>query len=373
MKKLILLCAMFVSVTVLFGGCATKDNVQPAVTDSAQPTVQAETDKTTQPTATKELNIYTWAGYIPDDSVQKFEKETGIKVNYSNFSVNDEMYAKLKANHASEYDIVICSDYIIDVMAREGGLLKPLEKEKLANYKNIDPSYQSKYYDPKNEYTIPFSGASALIVYDSEKVPFDITGYADLWKPELKDKVVLLNGDRDVIGFTLQKMGYSVNETDPAILQKVAEELKALKPNVAGFDANTPQQMMISGDATVGYMFGSQVVPVTDAIPAAKVVYPKEGMGFYIDNVVVPLNAPNAENAYKFIDFILDGQNSAAISSSINYMNANLAAKEFLPQTYLDNKTVNIPKEILDQAQVYQDLGDARKTYDEIWTAFLGE
>lgn len=317
-----------------------------------------------------ELNIYTWMDYIPGDVIADFENETGIKVNYSNFSNNEEMYSKLKANNASQYDIVLCSDYIIDFMRREGNLIKQLDAAQIPNLENIDGNFRNNYYDPENNLAVPYAVASAILVYDSEKVPFEITSYADLWNEQLKSRVVLLDGDRDIIGLTLQKIGYSVNETDEAALSEALEELVELKPNVVGFNADAPHEMIISGEAWAGYMFGSQATAALAEVPSLKFVYPEEGMALYVDNVIVPYNAPNEQNAYKFINFILDGEVSARISSTINYISTNSAAKEYLPEEFLKNETVNIPDEVLGGAEVYQDIGSARALYDRVWTEF---
>lgn len=318
----------------------------------------------------QELNILTWADYVPNEVVLDFENETGIKVNYSNFSTNDEMLAKLEASKGGQYDVIICSDYIIDIMRKKENLIKELDTSKIENLKNIEEEFKNKYYDPENKYSIPYSASSALIVYDSAKVDFEIKGYKDLWNEKLKDSIVLLDGDRDIIGLTLQKMGYSVNETDKDILNKAKDDLLKLKPAIIGFDANKPHEMMISGEASVGYMFGSQATAVMNEIPTLKFVFPEEGMGFYIDNVVVPYNAPNSDNAYKFINYILDGKVSAKISSTINYINTNSAAKEFLPEEFLNNTAINIPKQSLEKAEVYMDIGEAKIEYDRIWTEF---
>ncbi len=317
----------------------------------------------------KTLNILTWDGYVPQEVVDSFEQETGIKVNYSNFNTNEEMLTKLQATGGSDYDVIICSDFIIDIM-RPQNLIKELDWSKIPNAKNIEPNFQFQYYDPENKYTVPYSAATAILVYDKEATGFEITGYEDLWREELKNSVVLLDGDRDIIGMTLQTLGYSLNETDPGKLEEAKNKLIALKPNIIDLNTNSPHESLISGVAKAGYMFGSQVTEAMKSKPSITYAYPKEGLGFYIDNIVVASKAPNEANAYKFIDYVLDGKNSAKISSTINYINCNTQAKEFLTQEYLDNKTVNIPQEVLSKAEAYRNLGEASKLYNKIWTEF---
>ena len=315
----------------------------------------------------KTLNIFTWAEYVPPAVIKDFEDEFGITVNYSTFSTNEEMMSNLRT-HKNTYDIVVCSDYIIKLMLEEGGYLAELDWSKIPNKVNIEPALTGALYDPDDEYTIPHAYGCALLVYDKEKIGFDIAGYGDLWDERLKDSVVLLDGARDVIGMALKTFNYSMNETDSERLEIAKEKLLQLKPNITAFNADTPHDSMISGDASVGFMFGSQAMAALDAIPTLSFVYPKEGSYYFIDSYVVAEGAPNSENAHKFLNFILRGDVSAKISSIINYSNANSAAKEFLPEEFVNNKMVNVPSEVLEKSESLVDVGEAAMLYDKIFT-----
>ncbi len=318
----------------------------------------------------KVLNIFTWADYFPQEIQDSFTAETGIKINFTGFESNEEMLMKLEAVKGGEYDIVLASDYILDI-ARKQGLLKELDKSKISNYANIDPFFQSHYYDPNNLYTIPYAAGTPLIVYDPNIVTFEIKGYKDLWNPELKDSIVLMDDRRNVIGMTLKSLGYSLNSTDPAELEQARAKLMELKPNVRVLDYDLPHDRMISGETSVGYMFTPQIVMALAARPELKVVYPEEGMGYGIDSVVVPVNAPNADNAYKFIEYILDPERSAFISEYELYMNCVAPAKDFLSEEYLNNHALYIPKEILGETEFMMDVGEMTPVYDEIWTEYM--
>jgi len=321
-------------------------------------------------TSSNTLNIFTWDTYVPQNIIDEFEK-TGVKVNYSNFDSNESMLAKLEANNASDYDIVIASDYIIDIARKKGNILCELDKSKIPNYKNIDSNFQSQYYDPENKYTIPWSAGTPLIVYDPAAVKVDIKSYSDLWNPQLKDSIVMMDDGRNIIGITLKTMGKSFNETDAEILEQARQKLMELKPNIRALNYDNPQSLLISKEASVGYIFTSQVLEATQARSDLKVVYPSEGMGFGIDSIFVPLNAPNKDNAYAFIDYILDGEVSAKIFPQINYICTNKAAYDFLPEDYKNNQCLYIPSEILGNTEFIQDVGtDATEIYDKIWTEF---
>ena len=319
-----------------------------------------------------ELSIFTWIDYVPAEVMKAFEEETGIRVIPSYFSTNEEMLSKLRAQK-NTYDLIVCSDAFIDAMVREGGLLQPLETGKLKNHGNINPEYQSKFFDPGNKYTVPHAAYAALLAYDTAKSPVAIKGYADLWNPALKNSVVLLDDARGIIGLTLQMQGGSVNETDPGKLDAAKTKLMELWPNVRMLDADRPHEAFLRGDAVAGYMFGSQIVAAIAEMPTVTYVYPEEGLTYGMDCYVLAEGAPNKDNAHLFLDYILRGEVSAEISATINYINCNTAATAFLPESFLNDPCVNIPAENLVGAQMYMDIGNAYVTYYDIWTEFKSQ
>ncbi len=320
----------------------------------------------------KELVIFSWADYVPSDIIDEFEEQYGVTVTYNYFTNPDEALQKLASVDGGEYDIVINSDYTIDI-ARKEGLLMELDKSKIPNYEKLNPAYLSQFYDPDNLYTVPYVPGTPLIIYDPSKVDIEITGYNSLWDESLKDSIVLLDYDRVMIGLVLKSMGYSLNETDPDILAQAEEKLLALKPNVRALNMDTPYETMLSGEATVGLMFGSQVAWVYGERPDFKVVYPEEGMGFGIDCAFIPKNAPHPDVAHEFLNFICDPEISARISMNENVMaiNCNLESEPYLSEEYLSNPALFIPTEMLGEKEFIEDIGaEASEMYAEIWNRF---
>ncbi len=317
-----------------------------------------------------ELNILTWDGYIPEDVLNDFQDSTGIQVNFSNFDTNEEMLTKISASDNLEYDLVIGSDYIID-MAREQGLLKELDFSKIPNFENINEKYLNKFYDPESKYTVPYSAGTPLIVYDPSKIDVDIKGYNDLWNEKLAGKLVTLDDARNIIGMTLKSMGASMNTTDPEVLEQAKEKLMKLKPNIHHLDYNNPHESIISGEADLAYMFTPQVLLATQARPELKVVYPEEGLGFGIDCWFMPKCVKNEDNAYKFLNYITEAHVGAKISEQIMYLCPNKAAEEYLADEFKTNQVLYIPDEKLEGAEFIENIpSDAVSIYDEIWTAF---
>lgn len=325
---------------------------------------------TAAPAGDKELVLFSWADYVDPELLTQFTEETGIKVNYNYFTSNEEMLAKLEAVEGGDYDIVLASDYIINI-ARSENLLKEIDKEKVPNFSNLNPSYMNQFFDPDGKYAVPYVAGTPLIIYDPSKITCEITGYNSLWDESLKDQLVIMDDMRNVIGMTLKSNGYSLNTEDTQALEEAGKKLLELKPNIRALDGDTPHEKIISGECSIGYIFTSQVSNVLAERPDFEVCYPAEGMGFGIDAMFIPSNAPHEEAALKFIDFMCDAQVSATSSVWTQYINCNTAATEFLPEEFLSNKAVNIPADVLGEIEFMQDISPAAtEQMNSIWNTF---
>ncbi|MEG0862858.1 MAG: spermidine/putrescine ABC transporter substrate-binding protein [Clostridia bacterium] len=325
----------------------------------------------------KVLNILSWLGYVDDETLADFETETGIKVVWSPMESNESMLLKLSQGGAAEYDLVLASDYALDVL-RQQGLIQKLDLSKLSNYANLDESFLNQSYDPANEYVIPYMAGCPLIIYDSEKVPFEITSYADLWDERLKDNVSILDNARVTCGITLKTMGKSINETDPAVLEQMKAKLMSLRPNIRTANDTESYTAIATGDANVGFLFTPYVFMVqndreTNKLPLMKVVYPKEGLGFGVDGLVIPASAPHTSNAHLFLDFLMRPDVAAHNAESQMYMCVNKAATDYLSAQYLENPIFNVPSDLLNNAEMVQNVGTTDTLYQEIYTAFINQ
>ena len=318
----------------------------------------------------KVLNIFSWDGYVDYASViQPFEAQTGIKVNYAPFSTNDEMFKKLQENGASEYDLVIASDYILNT-ARLEGLMLPLDKEQLPNFANLDERFISQYFDPDNEYVVPYMSGIPLIVYNPDMVQIEIDGFEDLWDPSLADSIGLIDDARVSIGMVLLSMGQSMNTTDDAVLAQAKEKLFALRENIHVLEYENLHNSLISGDISVAYTFTPYVALALDANPNLQVVWPKEGLGFGIDGAFIPANAPHPDNAHAFLNYLLDGQVAAVTAEWQYYCTPNAAAQEFLSDAYKNNPVFNGIYDRFGDAEYVMNLGADESKFQDIWTEF---
>lgn len=316
----------------------------------------------------KVLNLLAWETYIDDDTIAAFTEETGIKVVYSPIETNDDMLLKVTQS-GGDYDLVLGSDYALDIL-RTQGFLQKLDKEKLSNFENLDERFLNQPFDPESEYVVPYMAGSPLIVYDAAKVDFPITGYADLWDERLRDSVVIVDDARIVMGITLKTMGKSFNETDPAVLREAQQKLMPLYANIRAFDYSTPHMPMITGETSVGFMFTPFVFLALMERPDLTVAYPKEGLGFGVDGLVLVANAKHPDNAHLFLNYLMRPEVAAHNAMWQAYMCVNKAATPFLSEEYLNNPVVNVPQDLLAGAEYIEDIGETETLFQELYSGF---
>lgn len=317
----------------------------------------------------KVLNVFTWEGYFDENTLAGFTESTGIKVNYSVFSSNEQMLLKLQASGGSEYDIILASDYAVATAAREG-LLMPLDKSKLTGWDNLNPDYLNQSFDPENVYSVPYTAGAPMIVYDPDQVEGDITSFNDLWDEQFEDEVWLLNDARVQLGAVLKSMGYSYNTTDETELAAAAEKLNALKPNCRVLDYDLTYNYLASGEVKAAYLFTPYAVLSMMENPNLVAVFPEEGIGFGIDSMVIPVNAPHPENAHAFIDYYLQPEVASAVAEWQCYINPNQAADDLIDPDFKAMSPFNIPQNLLETREYVEDIGEAASIYQEIWTNF---
>lgn len=314
------------------------------------------------------INFFCWTEYMPQEVLDKFEDETGIHVNMSTYSSNEDMLAKVKSEVEGTYDVIVPSDYMIEQMASQG-MLEELDHDALSNLSNIGAAYLSPSYDSGNRYSVPYQGGVAAIAVDTSKVDIDITSYDDLFDPALKGSIVALDDYRAVIGLTARSMGYSMNETDPDTLAEIEAKLLTLKDNIKLYDSDSPKSALISGDCAVGFCWGAEIALTMEEDSNYKIVYPSEGAYLFMDNLAIPKGSKHYDEAMQFINFILDPENSKMISEEFPYLNPNVEAIELLGDEFAGNEAKNPPQEVIAAGEYVTNLDpDTIAIYDEMWT-----
>lgn len=321
-----------------------------------------------------ELVLYTWENMFPQEVLDGFTQETGIKINYANFDYDETMLARLEAAKGGDYDVVIADDYIIETVIQQG-LAQKLDTSKLENYKSINPIYQGQFFDPEDEYTVPYGAGVQTIVYNPEAVSKEIASYADLWDESLKDNVGVIANYRVIDGMALKVLGESYNTEDPSAIENAGKKLLELAPNIRLIKDDNIQDDLISGEIGAAVMYTSQVTMAMmaskqGAAPELKVVFPEEGIGFGIMANFIPSNAPHPEAAYRFIDYILRPEVSAKCYEYFGYYCTNKDADSLISEEYREFLTLPDTFSKEDMEMIGNISADAMENHQKVWTEF---
>lgn len=313
-----------------------------------------------------ELNVLNWSSYIPDEVIYDFEEKYNIDVNYSTYSSNEELLAKVTSAKEGTYDLIFPSDYMVEIM-KDKKMLEIIDQNKLKNIGNLDSKYLNLDFDKGNFYSLPFLAATTLIAYNTEVIKENITSYNDLLNPKYKGEIVLLDDQRIIIGASLMALGYDMNETSDEALEKAKQWLLNLTDNVKLFDSDSPKSFLITKEVSIGLIWNAEATIAMKENPNIKVVYPEEGFNLSVDNYAILKGAKNIDNAYLFIDYLLEEDVMKKVIESYPYCNVNKKTNQILDNTYLSNEASNISTYNFNRATLVKNIGTSIKKYDKIW------
>ena len=316
-----------------------------------------------------QLVLYTWENMFPQEVLDGFTQETGISVTYTNFDTDETMLARLEAAQGGDYDLVIADDYIIETAIQEG-LVQELDTSRLENYGSINPVYQGQFYDPEDQYTVPYGAGVQTIVYDPSLVDIEINGYTDLWDASLEDNVGIIGSFRVINGMALKVLGESYNTEDLAAIDAAGEKLLELAPNIRLIKDDNTQDDLLSGEVGAAVLYTSMVTMAKMANPDLEVVFPEEGIGFGVMAQFIPANAPNADAAYQFIDYILQPEISAQCFEYLGYYCTNLDAEQYISEEYRDFLTLPADIDTSNMEMIENISAEALEVHDRVWTEF---
>ena len=317
------------------------------------------------------LNVYNWGEYISDgsegsfDTIREFEtwyEETygqKVTVNYSTYASNEDMYNKISSGAVS-YDVIIPSDYMIAKMAEEN-LLHPLNFENIPNYQYIDDAFKGLYYDPQNQYSVPYTYGSVGVIYDASVVDeTDVGGWELMWNEKYSGRIVQFNNPRDAFGTAQYKLGLDVNSSDKAMWDLAYGEMLAQRPLVYSYVMDEIFNMMESGEAAIGAYYAGDYFTMVDA-QAENVdlqFYYPEQTNFYVDAMCIPSCAQNKELAEIFINYMLSEEAAVANAEYTYYASPNSLV--YNNATYLED----LGEDTI--AVLYPELGNFAEQYNKM-------
>ena len=318
----------------------------------------------------KELVLYTWENMFPQEVLDGFEEETGIKVVYDEFETNETMYPKIEAG-ASQYDLVCPSDYMIDKMI-QNGLLAELNFDNIPNAKQyIGNEYyeQSREFDPENKYSIPYCWGTVGILYNKTMVSEPITSWDVLWDSQYENNILMQDSVRDAFMVALKRNGNSMNSTDDAELTAAKDSLIEQKPLVQAYVIDQVRDKMIGNEAAIGVIYSGEAIYTQRENPDLVYIIPEEGTNLWIDSWVMLKNAPNKENAEKFLDFLCRPEIALKNFEYITYSTPNTGAREMIEDEAIKNSPIAFPDlSQYNNIETFQYLGEEfDEKLNELW------
>ncbi len=327
-----------------------------------------------------EINVYNWGEYISVDEGEEgdydtnaaFEELTGIKVNYTTFASNEELYAKIKSGGFT-YDIVIPSDYMAGRLRAEG-MIQKLNFDNIPNVKWIDDKFSDPAYDPTNEYTVPYTWGYVGIIYNTTMVDEedDVASWDILWNEKYAKNILMFNNSRDAFAIALFRDGYSVNTTDIEELHKAATALSEQKNLVQSYVMDEIFDKMGGGEAALAPYYAGDAVTMMEDNPDLAFAVPKEGTNMFVDVMCIPTAAANKEAAEMYINFMCETQVALKNIEYICYSSPHTGAYELLDEEVKNNPTYYPSDEALKNTEVYNSLPEnVTKEIDSLWTDIM--
>lgn len=312
------------------------------------------------------LNVYNWGDYIDPEILKGFEDEYGIKVNYEEYSTNEEMLAKIQAGGTS-YDVIFPSEYMIESMAKQK-LLQEVDYANVDNFKNIGEQYKNHAYDPNNKFSVPYAWGTMGIVYNKTKVKEPVDSWNVLWNSKYKGQILMIDSPRDTIGITLKKLGYSLNTKNPDELKKAEDELIKQKPLVKSYEVDTYKDQMIAEEASMSLAWSMDAMLLIRENPNLAYAIPKEGTNLWFDSMAIPVTSKHKKEAELFINYMLRPEVAMKNAEYIKISTPNVEAMKLLPEEVRTNKYLYPDGDVFKNGEVFTDLGEFTKEYDRMWT-----
>lgn len=330
--------------------------------------------------AARVLQLFNWNNYIAPETIERFEAQCDCHVEQDYFSDNEEMLAKLAAG-ATGYDLIVPTGNALDTLIRQGVLI-PLDKALLPNLKNIHPAYLKTRFDPDNRYSVPYAYTLTLLGFNTSKMrelDLPVDTWAVIFEPEylqkIKGRVTVLDSPRELMAAALLYLGYAANDQDEAHWNQAKELIIRAKPYWAAFSNTSYIREIAIGDLWVVHGYSNDLFQA--AMDAQKTgrhftidyAIPKQGAVMSLDSMVLHKSGKHTDLAHQFINFMLDGRNSAELTNLIGSGNPNRDAESFIKPELVHNKVIFPDEDTLSRLEMITDLDHKqRRVLSRMWT-----
>lgn len=349
MKKItaLVMALILLGLSIVFSGCTKKCGEDKAefIKENLKSIYSIEDLKGT------ELNVYNWGEYISDgtegsiDIIKKFEELTGIKVNYTTYASNEDMYSKLKSGGVN-YDVIIPSDYMAERLKKENALEK-LDFKNIPNFQGVAEEYKNLFFDKSNEYSVAYTGGMVGLIYNKTMVKEVPDSWSALWDNKYKGQMLTFNNSRDAFGIAQYLLNQDVNTTNPADWAAAKDKLIEQKPLLQSYVMDEVFNKMESGEAALAPYYAGDFLTMKAQNSDLEFIYPKEGTNIFVDVMCVPKGAQHKRAAELFINFMLEPETSLHNANFMGYICPVSAVLSDERYEYKDNEVLypkNPPK-----------------------------
>ena len=315
-----------------------------------------------------DLALYNWTEYIDPELITQFEEEFGVSVTEDFYTSNEEMLAKLQAG-ATGFDVIVPSDYMVEIMAGQD-LLLPVQEEAIPNAPNLDPQFLGAPFDPDNAFSLPYQWGTTGIGVNLDVVGDVPATWGLIFDPALSEQfagqISMLDDSREVMGGALKYLGYSLNTTDEAQIQEAGELLASATPRIATFTSTGFGELLAGGETVVTHGWSGDIAAaMAESEASLGYLIPEEGGVVWVDNMAIPASADNPCTAHAFLNFILDAENGATLTNWTFYASPNQAAEPMILEEVLEDTSIYPPDEVMERLEFIEDVGDATTLYED--------
>lgn len=344
------------------------------VTEGGAGDAQEATAEAFTPATDGEMTLYTWSDYFPEELVGKFTEETGIKLTVDYYDSNESLEAKLRASDGAGYDVVVPSDYMVQILANDG-LLQPVDAPSLPNGGNISEEFLTPYFDEGRVYSVPYLYGTTGIAYDTAVIPESEApaSWSDYFTMSSSvGKIGTMNDQNEVINSALRAVGGETCSTDPNELQAAQDLLMDFKENVNTINSDGILDRLVSGEETMSMIWNGAALRAMTERDTLEYVYPEEGMALWQDNFVIPSGAENVDQAKTFMNWMMEPENSAIAANFQKYNSGITGVQELLGEDMLTSSAIVIPEGYTGAQPVEPCTNEELTNYTQIWEAFKG-
>jgi spermidine/putrescine transport system substrate-binding protein len=270
------------------------------------------------------LSVYNWTTYIAEDTISNFEELCGVTVVYDTFPTDGDMLSRIRQGNPG-YDVTFPGNGTLPLMIEEG-LVEAFDKANIPNIANLEPTFLGQYFDPNNDYSVPYQWGTIGIGYNKTKTVEDISSWAEMFA--YPGSISIIEDVRAMMGVALIMIGKDPNSTDEADINAAKDYLIEMGKNITYINQDDGQEVLARGEVDMTSEYSGDIFQIMAdcACEDYSYVIPTEGANYWFDSIVIPIDAPNKALAETFIDYVLDPQVGADISNYTAYGSPNKAA-----------------------------------------------